>query len=302
MKDGASGGPPPGFLFHPPPPAREDSRGGLTPAPQASTASPAARILTAALISPSCRIPQLTHSHSRTPSGRLAAVRPQAEQVLLEGYQRAITTRSRPYHSHLYASMARSWRHAASEIARARWRLRTMFFTFRSSITTAWLSRTSRLVSLCRKSLRRSGIRACTRAALRRALSAFAVHSWCGPARRCPSASRARSRRSCRGLSIFSPVERVTRDVISASMPTTQWLAGSGSTAHWHSSDTNQRPAGSRLTVTVDGSAPSRSGRDHTTASGRVIFASCSWPSRYRNADRVYSAEARDFFRDLNLG
>jgi hypothetical protein len=25
-------------------------------------------------------------------------------------------------------------------------------------------------------------------------------------------------------------------------------------------------------------------------------------PSRYRNADRVYSADARDFFRDLNLG
>jgi hypothetical protein len=37
-------------------------------------------------------------------------------------------------------------------------------------------------------------------------------------------------------------------------------------------------------------------------ASGPVIFARYSWPSWYRNADRVYSAEARDFFRDLNLG
>ena len=71
---------------------------------------------------------------------------------------------------------------------------------------------------------------------------------------------------------------------------------------HWHSSDTNQRPAGSRLTVTVDGSAPSGRDRDQTTASGPVIFARCSWPPRYRNPDRVYSAEARDFFRDLNLG
>jgi hypothetical protein len=71
---------------------------------------------------------------------------------------------------------------------------------------------------------------------------------------------------------------------------------------HWQSRDTNQRPAGSRLTVTVDGSAPSGSGRDHTTASGAVILARCSWPSRYRNADRVYSAADRDFFRDLYRG
>ena len=86
----------------------------------------------------------------------------------------------------------------------------------------------------------------------------------------------ARSRRSCRGLAIFSPDDRVTRDVIPASRPTTEVPAGSGSTGHWHSSDTNQRPAGSRLTVTVDGSAPSGRGRDQTTASGPVIFARCS--------------------------
>jgi hypothetical protein len=43
--------------------------------------------------------------------------------------------------------MARICRHAASEIARARWWLRTMFRTLRSSITTAWFSRTSRVVS-----------------------------------------------------------------------------------------------------------------------------------------------------------
>ena len=58
-----------------------------------------------------------------------------------------------------------------------------------------------------------------------------------------------------------------------ASAATTESLAGCGSTAHWHNSDTNQRPARSRLTVTVDGSAPSGRGRDHTTASGPVIFA-----------------------------
>src|ERR1035438_5748961 len=259
-------------------------------------------MLIAALMSRSCRVPQVTHSHSRTPSGRLAAARPHAEQILLEGYQRPVTTRSRPYHSHLYSSMARICRHAASEMARARWWLRVMFRTLRSSITTAWLSRTSRVVSLCRKSFRRPAIRAWIRATLSRALSRFAAPFGGRPGRRGASASRARSRRSCRGLAIFSPVERVARKVMPASRPTTESLAGWGSTTHWHSSDTNQRPAGSRLTVTVDGSTPSGRGRDHTTASGAVIFARCSWPSPYRNADRVYSALARDFFRDLICG
>ena len=77
---------------------------------------------------------------------------------------------------------------------------------------------------------------------------------------------------------------------------------GSGSIGLWHSRETNHRPAGSRLTVTVDGSAPSGSGRDHTIASGAAIFASQTRPSRYRNALRVYSAEARDRLRDLNFG
>src|SRR5690242_21332121 len=52
----------------------------------------------------------------------------------------------------------------------------------------------------------------------------------------------------------------------------------------------------------VDGSAPSGSGRDHLTANGSGIFANTSWPSRQRNADRVYSAEALDFLRDLKRG
>ena len=47
-----------------------------------------------------------------------------------------------------------------------------------------------------------------------------------------------------------------------------------------------QRPAASRLTVTVDGSAPWGSGRDHTIASGAVILASQTWPSRYQEPGR----------------
>jgi hypothetical protein len=52
----------------------------------------------------------------------------------------------------------------------------------------------------------------------------------------------------------------------------------------------------------VEGSAPSGNGRDHTTASGSLIFASHNRPSRQRNADRVHSADAWDFLRDLNVG
>ncbi len=66
--------------------------------------------------------------------------------------------------------------------------------------------------------------------------------------------------------------------------------------------DTNQRPALSCDTVTVDGCAPSGSGRDHTIARGPSILASVSRPSRYLNALVVYSADRRDFFRDLKRG
>ena len=55
------------------------------------------------------------------------------------------------------------------------------------------------------------------------------------------------------------------------------------------------RPAASRLTVTVDGSAPSGSGRDHTIASGSLVLASQIWPSRYRNQEVMNVADALDF-------
>jgi hypothetical protein len=57
-----------------------------------------------------------------------------------------------------------------------------------------------------------------------------------------------------------------------------------------------------RRTVTVEGAMPSDSGRDQRMSSGSAIFADFSSPSRQRNAERVYSAPARDFFRDLNRG
>ncbi len=54
--------------------------------------------------------------------------------------------------------------------------------------------------------------------------------------------------------------------------------------------------------MTVLGSAPSGRGRDQRIASGSAIFANVSCPSRQRNADRVYSAEARERRLDLNVG
>ena len=69
-----------------------------------------------------------------------------------------------------------------------------------------------------------------------------------------------------------------------------------------HSMETNQRPAASCDTVTVEGFAPSGSGRDHTMSSGSAIFARVSFPSRKRKPLVVYSADFRDFFRDLKRG
>ena len=98
---------------------------------------------------------------------------------------------------------------------------------------------------------------------------------------------------------IFSPVDRVTREVIPASSPTAAVVAGASAMVSSHSRDTNQRPAASRDTVAVVGSVPSGSGRDQRMSRGSAIFARVSCPSRRLKALRVYSADARDFFRDL---
>ncbi len=202
-------------------------------------------MLIAALTSRSWVVPQ-SHVHSRTFSGILPCRVPQAEHSLDDGNHRSTTTRSRPYQSALYSSMDRSSVQLASEMARARVRFLSMFRTVRSSITIVWFSRTSRVVSLCRKSLRRSAIFAYTRPTLSRAFARFAPSPLALRERyRCALARRSRSLRSCRGLVIFSPVESVTRLVIPASMPTAA-LIGSGMVGRSsHSMETNQRPAAS---------------------------------------------------------
>ena len=123
-------------------------------------------------------------------------------------------------------------------------------------------------------------IRAYTFAAFRRAFSRFADPRCFRASTRCARANRTRSRRSWPGLATFSPVDNVTSDVIPASIPTTASVAGPSWTDTSHSSDTCQRPAASRDTVTVLGSAPSGRGRDQRIASGSGTFASVSAPSR----------------------
>jgi hypothetical protein len=104
-------------------------------------------------------------------------------------------------------------------------------------------------------------------------------------------------------LAIFSPVERVSRWLSPTSIPTALSTAASGFTdGSSHSSETNQRPALSRLTVTVLGIAPSGRERDQTMSSGSAIFADVRRPSRKRNAEEVYSALAREVFFALKRG
>jgi hypothetical protein len=59
--------------------------------------------------------------------------------------------------------------------------------------------------------------------------------------------------------------------VMPASIPTAEIAGGSVSMGHPARIEMCQRPAASRLTVTVDGSAPSGSRLDHTIASGSLV-------------------------------
>src|SRR5256884_8440979 len=88
------------------------------------------------------------------------------------------------------------------------------------------------------------------------------------------------------------------------STPTTALVAGiCPGSATSTAKEPYQRPHGSRETVTVDGSsaAGSMSGQDQMNSSGVSILARISLPSRYRNPERVYSADWR-LLRDLYRG
>src|SRR5262245_61742034 len=132
----------------------------------------------AALMSRSCRVRQPGHVQCRVDRLSVASRCPHAEQVLLLGYQRLITTRLRPARTALYVSCRRNSPHPQSEIALARCRLRTMFATARSSTTMVSYRRTRLVLARCRKSDRALRTLRCAAAAFALALVRLFEPRW----------------------------------------------------------------------------------------------------------------------------
>ncbi len=139
---------------------------GLTDSPRADTASPTAKTLRAALMSRSWTDPHSGQVHSRIFNGIFCMVWPQLEHRFVEGYHLSIPISSRPYHSDLYFSCLTNSDHPASAMDLESVRLRCMLLIARDSQQITWFSFISRVLSLCRKSLRVSAIFACSLATL----------------------------------------------------------------------------------------------------------------------------------------
>src|SRR5205823_14156650 len=82
-----------------------------------------------------CRVPQDRHCHVLVDRISTASKCPHELHVLELGYHLSITIRCRPALDALYSTMRRKAPQPQSEMALASDRLRTMFFTARSSIT-----------------------------------------------------------------------------------------------------------------------------------------------------------------------
>ena len=130
----------------------------LTFSPKANTASPAAFTFFAALISRSWFVPHSGHCHSRVLSFNIFSVNPQHEQRLELGKKVSILTTLRPAQSPLYSSWRTNSPQLASAIALLSFGLRIMFFTFKVSTQTTWLSLISLRDNLCKLSNQQSEI------------------------------------------------------------------------------------------------------------------------------------------------
>ena len=111
---------------------------GFTVSPQANTASPAALILRAALISRSCGVWHPGHIHCRVAKSNLSSVYPQAEQRLLEGNLRSMETTVRPYQPALYSSWRTNSPQLASLMDLANLGFFTLFLTAKFSTQIVW--------------------------------------------------------------------------------------------------------------------------------------------------------------------
>lgn len=266
------------------------SNNGLPLSPRANPASPAVKTLRAALMSRSWIDPHSGQIHDRTFNGILGTVYPQSRHRLLDGYQRSMPTNARPYHSDLYSSCLTNSDQPASLIDFARRRFFCMLLTARLSMAITWFSLTSRVESLCRKSLRVSAVFACRRATFMRALFLL-LEPFCFLARRrCNLASLLSFLRNVLGAAIFSPVDKIAKCVRPRSMPTFADTSGLGDTTSSHSNETKYRPVASLLTVAVVSFAAFGNVRDHLILSGASIFASFKTLPSHLKALAVYSA------------
>ena len=263
---------------------------GFTDSPRADTASPAAKIFRAALMSRSWILPHSGQTQSRTFNGIFGTVCPQSEHRLLDGYQRSMPISVRPYHSDLYSSCLTNSDQAASLIDFARQWFFCMLLTARLSMAITWFSLTSLVESLCRKSLRVSAILACSRATFSLALIRLAEPFCFFASRLCSLASLDSFLRNVLGAVIFSPVESMTKWVNPKSMPICPDATGLADTESSQSSDTKYRPAASLDTVAVVSFAAFGNVRDQRIFNGASIFANFKVLPSHLKALEVYSA------------
>jgi len=272
---------------------------GFTVSPQANTASPAALMFCAALISRSCVVLHSGHVHWRVAKSNLSSVYPQQEHRLLDGNQRSIATTVRPRQFALYSSCLTSSPQLASLIDFANMGFFTIFLTAKFSTQITWFSLISVVVNLWVKSLRQSAICSWIRAtfalALRRLLEPFCFFAnrfWY-------LANLAAYFAVYRGFPDTTPSELITTSLIPTSIPTTELTTGRRSIFSSTKIDTKYRPDGTRDTVTVVGRPSNR--LDHRISSGSDCLASLSDSPSHLNADVVYSADwCPSFF--LKLG
>ena len=262
---------------------------GFTVSPQANTASPAALMLRAALISRSCVVLHSGHVHWRVAKSSLSSVYPQQEHRLLDGYQRSIATMVRPLQLALYSSCRTISLQFASLIDFAKVGFLTIFLTAKFSTQITWFSLISVAVNLWVKSLRQSAICSWIRAtfalALRRLLEPFCFFAnrfWY-------LANLAAYFAVCRGFPDATPSEVITTSLIPTSIPIEELTTGSKSIFSSTKNDTKYRPDGTRDIVTVVGRPSNR--RDQRILSGSSCLANLSDSPSHLNADVVYSAD-----------
>ena len=162
-----------------------------------------------------------------------------------------------PYQLHLYSSSVRNIPKDASPTACAKWRLRCIPFTFKSSrqMVRTWLSCVRAWVILWRLFLRLLAMCSCNRATRMRALLRLA-EPFCLQLNRFWSNFN-RSRLLCKffGLSNVRPSEHTASDLIPKSIPkavsSCMGVAGSSWTEVSTNSDAKYLPEGVMLTVTV---------------------------------------------------